>query len=145
MLRLVLIFAIAAAVLQACIIVPIPPVWDDENSLHRLREIEVGVTTKEEVLDIMGRPQTTDPRKFRSAGMWSLQVSPPHLPHDNESGTDIVYHGEVDRMMFCFAWTNLYNAVGGNCVIDSDAWLATIYFDDNGVVTSVETAEGDLY
>jgi hypothetical protein len=138
LLRFTIVAMIAAAILQACIIVPIPPVWDADNPVRRFREIKIGVTTKEEVIDIMGEPQTTVPLQPRKYGSGSQQTS-----LEEPVVTKFIYRGEVDEMSFCYAWSNLYDSVGGNCVTDDDEWFVHIYLNESGIVTSVETSEGD--
>jgi hypothetical protein len=125
MLRLVLIFAIAAAVLQACIIVPVPPVWDIDNPGRLVGEVEVG-QTEEDVIDLLGEPSVRRPIGFNSN------------PERRPSGTDLVYRGTLDEMAWCFGAGGPGYAMG-DCQIDEEDWSATITIDENGIVTKVES------
>ena len=58
--------------LAACIYVP--PVWDAWDAIKRVDQIEVGKTTRSEVLDLLGDPDSGDrenAEEFRYAGMHS--------------------------------------------------------------------------
>lgn len=72
-----IIIALAALLLQGCVPVYVPPVWDVGDEIHDADEIVEGVTTKTEVLELLGEPHWVHGRSFRysgstSSGAWAL-------------------------------------------------------------------------
>ena len=67
--RILVLLSVAVS-LPACLVVPIPPVWDIGNLIRRLHEVDVGTTTKAEVIEIFGKPP-----RYRSAA-----VTEPPMP-----------------------------------------------------------------
>ena len=114
-----------AVSLQAYLVVPIPPVWDIGNPIHRLHEVDVGATTKAEVIEIFGEAP-------------SVQIGG---GDGAPNGSKLSYSGSVDQMSFCWAFTGDYAGGGAGCNTDEENWWVRIFFDENDIVSSVETSE----
>ena len=114
-----------AAAIPACVIVPIPPVWDIANPIRCLGEIDVGTTTKAEVIDIFGEAP-------------SVQIGG---DDGNPQGSRLNYSGNVDRMSFCWAFSAGYAAGGAGCNTDDENWWVRYFFDENDIAIRVESSE----
>ena len=114
-----------AVSLQAYLVVPIPPVWDIGNPIRRLHEVDVGATTKAEVIEIFGEAP-------------SVQIGG---GDGAPNGSKLSYSGSVDQMSFCWGFTGDYAGGGVGCNTDEENWWVRIFFDENDIVSSVETSE----
>lgn len=63
----VIIVGLSALLLQGCFLVYVPPLWDDEE-IHDADQIVEGVTTKADVLELLGQPYSVYGRSFLYAG-----------------------------------------------------------------------------
>ena len=101
----------AATALTACIYVP--PVWDAGDEIHSVDEIEEGVTTREEVLDILGEPDRV-----------------------HEDGNAYYYSGSYSDGFIAYGW---YGARTGVGLIEEEGWYIRVTFDESGTVERVKT------
>ena len=122
--RILVLLSVAVS-LPACLVVPIPPVWDIGNPIRRLHEVDVGTTTKAEVIEIFGEAS-------------SVQIGG---GDGNPKGSKLSYSGSVDQMSFCWAFTSGYAGGGAGCNTDEENWWVKIFFDENDIVSNVETSE----
>ncbi len=100
--------------LAACIYVP--PVWDAWDVIYKVDQIEVGKTTRNEVLDLLGDPDSGDRENaevFRYAGMYSDGYIIGGRPY-------------------------IGGSYGG--LIDEERWWIKVAFDENGVVEEVTSS-----
>lgn len=103
---------ISTPLLGACIYVP--PVWDLDDAVYRLEGIEEGITTKPEVLENLGEPDSRD--KYLNL---------------------FTYSGHKSKG-YVFAGAGY---TGGGRLIAEELWWVKIYFDDDDVVAHVATSE----
>jgi hypothetical protein len=107
---------VLGALLQACLYVP--PVWDIGDAIYSADSIKEGITTKQEVLKVLGEPHA----------QWK------------ENGNDVFsYEGET---------SNGFLFIGGpgpGCCwvefMDEEHWWIRIEFDENDIVETFLTSE----
>lgn len=99
--------------LSSCIYVP--PVWDAFDSVHRVDSIKPGVTTKEEVLQKFGQPDSKTP-----------YYDP----------VDYTYYGYKSDGV---AWVFLFG--DRDLPLNQKRWRVNVHFDQNDVVSSISTSE----
>ena len=87
----------------------VPPVWNSGDTIYGIDPIEEGSTTKEEILEMLGEPNS--------------QPSPDIIRYEGQSD-----HGFACMFIFMFGGCNLVN---------EKSWWVEITFDENGVVESV--------
>ena len=97
---------------QGCVY--IPPVWDLGDAIKKVDQIEVGKTTRGEVLDLLGDSDSGD----------------------GENAEVFRYHGTYSDGFIMFG--NSYSAYVG--LMGEEDWFVDVAFDENGVVRAVSTS-----
>ncbi len=101
-----------SVLVAACVYVP--PVWDVFDEVGYVGSIEKGVTTKEEILKKLGKPQI-----------------------ENKEENTFYYHGMGSAGAICAGVPG-----GGGCrLIGEERWWVKIFFDRNDVVSGVASSE----
>ena len=106
-------FSLVLVALAACIYVP--PVWDAYDAINHVDDLEVGKSTRSQVLGLLGDPEG-DP-----------------------DGSALDYSGEHSDG-YVMAGSTLSAAAG---LINEERWWVTIYFDEEDVVQAACTSEDD--
>ena len=110
--RWILIFSIC--LLQGCVYVP--PVWDGGDAIHGIEEISEGVSTRQDVLDVLGEPTSdADPGKLTYQG-----------------------HSSYGFIICCLSLGGGGGA-GKVGLIEEDPWYVTVTFDDSDYVERIFT------
>jgi outer membrane protein assembly factor BamE (lipoprotein component of BamABCDE complex) len=89
----------------------LPPIWDRSDEINRVPSIRPGITTKEEVVNILG---------------------PPHSK--NRTGKSFEYYGTKSRGLIIIPLPQLAFSL-----ISEKRWKLVVSFDENNIVTSVLT------
>lgn len=110
--RLFTLIVVLAVGLSLTGCVYVPPVWDIADEIHKADQIEEGITTREEVSNLLGEPNSE--KEFRST-----------------------YWGYTS---YGFLMGAAYFA-GGAGLINEECWWIKIDFDENGVVRIVSSSE----
>ena len=111
-------FSLVLVTLAACYV---PPVWDIGDAVNSVDEIEEGKTTRAEVLDLLGEPDS-----------------------GNVDSSIYQYSGKHSDGFYLLVIPSPGGiAGGGGGLIDEDLWLVTIYFDEKDVVQAACTSEDD--
>ena len=97
--------------LTACYV---PPVWDDSDAIKNLEDIEIGETSRAELVAALGEPDS----RFDA------------LPHV------IRYRGRASMGLWFIAAPGA--GIGG--LIDQEAWWVTAVFDDNGILAKLSNS-----
>lgn len=93
-----------------------PPVWDLGDPIYHTDEIKIGETTKEEVIEIFGKPDSQTPMYFEYIGSASLGfVAVPEVPGSSRAGQ--------------------YGLIGDK------SWWVRVAFKDDGTVALVRTSK----
>ncbi len=107
---------VAGLSVSGCVYVP--PVWDIGDAIYEVDQIEEGTTTREEVLDLLGEPDT-----------------------EQEENKVYVYEGYTSAGHIIYGSGTAVGPTGGG-FIDEKAWLIWIKFDENDVVRKVSAYRG---
>jgi hypothetical protein len=102
-----------AITLAGCVYVP--PVWDADDAIHSVDEIEEGITTREEVLDILGEPDRV-----------------------HEDGNVYYYAGEYSEG---FIMSLGFPLPPGGGLLEEGRWYVRVIFDESGIVHWAEASD----
>ena len=111
--RLVTLIVMLVAGLSVPGCIYVPPVWDIGQGIPKIDQIEEGTTNREEVLKLLGEPDTKTENQF-----W--------------------YGGSTSSGYIIFG--NPYGGPVYSGLIDKEYWWIRISFDENGVVQVVSTS-----
>ena len=106
--------SLMALVLLVSACIWVPPIWDAEDEIYLLDIIEPGVTTKDQVLAELGKPDGSS---------------------KTDHGTRFLYRGHKSKGVL----VGLPPAAG---IVDPQEWTVDLEFDDNDTVCRVSTSEG---
>jgi outer membrane protein assembly factor BamE (lipoprotein component of BamABCDE complex) len=98
--------------LAACLYVP--PVWDIQDPNNQLDSIRVGETTRTEVLSLLGESPSVCPGASTQNSRW-------YRYSGTQSAGRLAYAG------------------GDRKTLAETPWYVNVYFNDNGVVQSIDT------
>jgi outer membrane protein assembly factor BamE (lipoprotein component of BamABCDE complex) len=114
--RLFTLIVVLAVGLSLTGCVYVPPVWDIADEIHKVDQIEEGITTREEVSNLLGEPNSE--MEFR-----------------------LTYWGYTSYGFIMGVGVILFVPVAGAELINEACWWIKIDFDENGVVRIVSSSE----